>query len=404
MKRLYENLLIQHFEHNDYKQMLFLAGPRQVGKTTISLSAQTFSPHLTYLNWDNQDHRKIILEGPEAIEDLIGLKKVHVSKPLIVFDELHKYRLWKTFLKGFFDTYQDKIKIIITGSSKLDVYRRGGDSMMGRYFPYRVHPLSVAECLRIDIKEDPIQLPEAISSEVFDTLLKFGGFPEPFLNKNVQFSRRWKRLRQEQLFRGDIRDLSRIQEIDQLEILAELLKHQAGQLVNYTNLANKVKVSVDTIRRWINTLSAFYYCFVIRPWTKNISRSLLKEPKIYLWDWSDLEDVGKRAENFVASHLLKAAHYWTDQGFGSYELYFLRDKEKREVDFVVTKDDKPWMLVEVKNGDENRISRSLEIFQKQTQAEHAFQVVMDMDYVPVNCFSYHEPIIVPAKTLLSQLI
>lgn len=404
MKRLYENLLAQHFADKHYKQMLFLAGPRQVGKTTISLSAQTLSPNLTYLNWDNQDHRKIILEGPRAVESFIGLKKIDVSKPLVIFDEIHKYRLWKTFLKGFFDTYQDKVKIIVTGSSKLDVYRTEGDSMMGRYFPYRVHPLSVAECLRTEIKEEITQLPKAIDSDVFETLLQFGGFPEPFLNKSIQFSKRWKRLRNEQLFRGDIRDSSRIQEIDQLEILAELLKHQAGQLTNYTNLANKVKVSVDTIRRWINTLSVFYYCFVIRPWTKNITRSLLKEPKIYLWDWSDLDDIGMRAENFVASHLLKAVHYWTDQGFGSYDLYFLRDKEKREVDFVVTKDEKPWMLVEVKNSDDNKISRHLEMFQGQTNAEHAFQVVMNMDYVPVDCFSCREPVIVPAKTLLSQLI
>src|SRR5688500_2812037 len=135
MKRLYDNLISQHFQH--YKQMLFLAGPRQVGKTTISLTAKASTNQLTYLNWDNQDHRKIIMEGPTAVADLAGSKKIQAKKPIVIFDEIHKYRQWKTFLKGFFDTYRDILNIIVTGSSKLDIYRTGGDSLMGRYFPYR---------------------------------------------------------------------------------------------------------------------------------------------------------------------------------------------------------------------------------------------------------------------------
>ena len=402
MKRLYEQIIIQHFQC--HQQMLFLAGPRQVGKTTLSLSAKTLTDQFTYLNWDNQDHRKIILEGPAAIAEVAGINKLSASLPIVVFDELHKYRQWKNFLKGFFDTYSHRLRIIVTGSSKLDIYRTGGDSLMGRYFPYRIHPLSVAEYVRTDINTEDISPPMPMDSASFENLLEFGGFPEPYLKHNKLFVRRWKQLRKEQLFRGDIRDLSRIQEIDQLEILAELIKHQAGQLVNYSNLANKIRVSVDTIRRWINTLTNFYYCFIIRPWSKNITRSLLKEPKIYVWDWSGLDDTAKRAENMVASHLLKAVHFWTDQGLGNYDLYFLRDKEKREVDFLVTKDHCPWFLVEVKQGDNNRISNNLILYQQQTKAKHAFQVVIDMDYVDVDCFSYEEPIIVPAKTFLSQLI
>ena len=402
MKRIYESLIFQHFQH--YKQMLFLAGPRQVGKTTASLTAEKLSKNFTYLNWDNEDDRKIIIEGPKAVANLIGLDTLQTSMPILVLDELHKYRHWKSFLKGFYDTYHKKVHIILTGSSTLDVYRVGGDSLMGRYFPYRVHPFSVGECLRTAISNQEIQDPKGITSEKFAALLEFGGFPEPFLNQNKSFSHRWKRLRKEQLFRGDIRDLTGIQEISQLEILAELLKHQSGQLVNYTNLASKTRVSVDTIRRWVNTLNMFYYCFIIKPWSKNISRSLIKEPKIYLWDWSDVEDIGQRAENFIAAHLLKSIHFWTDQGLGDYDLYFIRDKEKREVDFLVTKNNKPWFLVEVKKSDNKRISKNLEIFQKQTEAQHAFQVVIDMPYVDVDCFAYHDPIIVPAKTLLSQLI
>jgi hypothetical protein len=175
-------------------------------------------------------------------------------------------------------------------------------------------------------------------------------------------------------------------------------------LTNYSELAKKIHVSSETVRRWIETLKALYYCFSIQPWTTNISKSLLKEPKIFLWDWSLAEDKGQRLENFVASHLLKAVHFWTDRGFGDYELYFLRDKEQREVDFLVTKDKKPWFLVEVKSSSHQGISKSLYYFQEQTGAPHAFQVAFDLPYVQKDCFSHKKPLIVPATTLLSQLI
>ena len=384
MRRIYEAVIKKHFEH--YKQMLFLAGPRQVGKTTISLFAKKLSQYFIYLNWDNQDHRQMILKGPTAVANIIQLEKAKTTTPIAVFDELHKYRQWKTFLKGFFDTYREQLRIIVTGSSKLDIYRTSGDSLMGRYFPYRIHPFSVAECLRTTVAETEISPPKQIKQELFNALFEFGGFPEPFLNQKKSFSRRWKQLRKEQLFRGDIRDLSRIQEIDQLEILSTLIKHQAGQLANYSNLANKIKVSVDTIRRWINTLNAFYYSFIVRPWSKNISRSLLKEPKIYLWDWSQVEDVGQRAENFIASHLLKAIHFWNDSGFGNFDLYFLRTKDQKEVDFLITKERKPWLMVEVKSSGKEALSPNLLHFQKELNAPHVLQVAMDLPYIEKDCF------------------
>ncbi len=201
-----------------------------------------------------------------------------------------------------------------------------------------------------------------------------------------------------------MRDLTRIQELGQIRMLAELIKEQAGELTSYTSYANKINVSVDTVRRWIETLKAFYYCFTIQPWSTNIGRSLIKAPKIYLWDWSFLNDPGARAENFIASQILKAVHFWTDRGLGDYALHFLRDKEKREVDFLVTKDGKPWFLVEAKASNNKSISDSLYYFQTATKAPFAFQVVIDMDYVQKDCFSADKPIIVPAKTFLSQLI
>ena len=402
MDRTYTDLVQQHIEK--YQQMIFLAGPRQVGKTTISKIIQDRISFSHYLNWDVQEHRQVILAGASTLGKTLNLNVINRTKPLVIFDEIHKYSKWKNFIKGFYDLHHTKVHIIITGSAKLDVHRRANDSLMGRYFSYRIHPLSIAECIHTHIAQHEIQLPRMISSETFEALWKYGGFPDPFLHREDSFINRWELLRREQLFRGDIQELSHIHEIAQLETLAEILKQQTSQLLNRSNLANKVNVSVNTISRWLSTLENFYFCFLIKPWSKNISRSLIKEPKLYLWDWSGIEDIGARAENFVAAHLLKAVHFWTDRGLGEYQLYFLRDKEKHEVDFLVTKNKKPWFLVEVKYSGNQSISENLYRFQKQLQAEHAFQVVFDMPYVDADCFKFHEPIIVPVTTFLSQLI
>lgn len=385
--------------------MIFLAGPRQAGKTTVSLMAkERFTSQFTYLDWDNLDHRKIVLEGVARVAAFAGLDKMAPKVPIIVFDEIHKYGKWKTFLKGFFDTYKGKVNIIVTGSSRLDVYKKGGDSLMGRYFPYRLHQLSLGELGRTDAREKEINPPFKSRNRDFENLFRNGGFPEPFIKNDTKFLNRWKTLRQEQLIREDIRDLSRIQELGQIELLAEILKHQAGQLTNYSNLANKINVSSDTIRRWIKTLQSFFYCFSIQPWFKNISRALIKEPKTYLWDWVNVDDPGSRAENFVASHLLKAVNYWTDCGFGQYALWFIRDKEKREVDFLVSRDNQPWFLVEVKLSEREGINKNLFYFQEKIKARHAFQVVFDMEYIPQDCFKHTAPIVIPARTFLSQLV
>ncbi|MBU0682880.1 MAG: ATP-binding protein [Candidatus Omnitrophica bacterium] len=402
MKRIYTQIIKEHIA--DHKQMIFLVGPRQVGKTTVSLMAQEFSHELAYLNWDNLDHRKIILEGPSAIAQFIGIHKISKNLPVVVFDEIHKFGKWKQFLKGFYDTYKDQVKIIVTGSAKLDIYKRGGDSLMGRYFPYRVHPLSLAELMNTAIRKKEIQKPSVPSKDSFKKLLKFGGFPEPYLKNNTRFSNRWQSLRQDQLIKEDIRDLTRIQELGQMEVLIEHLKWQAGGLVNYSTLASKSHMTVRTITKWLETLYSTYFCFPIRPWTVNVPRSLVKEPKIYLWDWALIKDEGARFENLVACHLLKAVHFWQDFGFGEYKLWFLRDKEKREVDFLVTKNNQPWFLVESKLSESKALNKNLFYFQEKLGMEYAFQVVADMQYVDKDCFEYKKPVIVPVETFLSQLV
>ena len=388
----------------EHRQMAFLSGPRQVGKTTVAkLLGEQFASNC-YCNWDNQSHRELILKGPEAVAEHAGLEHLQASAPLCAFGEIHKYRHWRNFLKGFFDQYEDRVHVLVTGSASLETFRRGGDSLMGRYFPYTLHPVSVAECIGSKASGLINTEPRRIDDEQWDALLQFGGFPEPFLKASRRFYNRWRRLRTAQLFREDLRDLTRIQELGQVEILAELLRRQAGQLTSYTNFGKTVRVSIDTVRHWIAILEALYYCFTVRPWHDNVARALRKEPKYYLWDWSQVDDPGARAENLVACALLKAVCKWTETGQGDYGLHFLRDKQKREVDFVVTRDRQPWFLVEVKSGRKAGLSDSLRYFQKQTGAPHAFQVAMDADFVARDCFEHSSPIIVPAKTLLAQLV
>lgn len=401
MRRIYDELIQQHLAR--FRQMIFLMGPRQVGKTTLALDASRKSAKHFYFNWDNPSEKLLFLTGPEAIADQAGLNELFEEAPILIFDEIHKFGKWKNFLKGFFDHYEKKCKIVVTGSARLNIYKKGGDSLMGRYFYYRIHPLSVAEIASPELNEQEIRKPSTISNEDWAALTEHGGFPEPFIQRSQEFSRRLQAIRKDQLFKEDIREGTRIQELAQLELLAELLKRQAAQSMDYHSLSKKVNVSIDTVRRWIEVLKSFYYCFTIQPWSKNISRSLLKEPKIYLWDWSLIEEEGHRNENLVASHLLKAVHFWTDRGLGEYGLYYLRTKDQIEVDFIVTKNGIPWFLVEVKTKTKG-ISSALFHFQKETLAPHVFQVSFDAPFVNKDCFQEKGPIIVPARTFLSQLV
>lgn len=401
MKRIYQELIRQHL--SKLRQMVFLMGPRQVGKTTVSLESVADWPKHFYFNWDNPTEKLLFIEGPNAIARQAELEETREQLPVLIFDEIHKYGKWKNFLKGFFDVYEKRTKIIVTGSARLNVYKRGGDSLMGRYFYYRIHPFSVAEIASPTLIQSEIREPAPIDPNDWDALLEHGGFPEPFIQRSRAFSRRLRSIRRDQLFREDIRDSTRIQELGQLELLAELLRQQAAESMDYQSLSKKVGVSIDTIRRWLEVLKSFYYCFSIQPWSKNITRSLIKEPKLYLWDWSWVDEEGHRNENLVASHLLKATHFWTDLGLGDYGLHYLRTKDKIETDFLVTKDKKPWFLVEVKTKAKG-LSPALYHFQKETGAPHAFQVAFDLPFINKNCFEEKGPVLVPAQTFLSQLV
>ena len=379
--------------------MVFLSGPRQVGKTTL---ARIFASD--YLNWEEKDTRRLILKGARAVGQALRLDETRRSNKILVFDEIHRYSKWKTFLKGFFDIYEKSVKVFATGSARMDIYKRGGDSMMGRYFPYRVHPFSVAELVDPSFPDEQaiIRRPRRIKESEWSALLEFGGFPEPFFTRQKRFLRKWRALRIELLLTQDIRDLTRSLELDQIEVLATILANRSGEQLVMASIANELTASEPTVKKWVSVLKSLYYGFTVQPYFRNIEKSIRKTPKWYLRDWSGLDDPGKRSETFVACHLLKAVECWTDLGFGDFDLLYLRDRNKREVDFVVTRDKKPWFLVEVKKSDE-RLSKSLAYFKAATKAEHAFQVVLERDYENIDCFKYDEPTIVSAKTFLSQL-
>jgi len=199
--RIYDSLLAEHLATN--RQMAFVRGPRQVGKTTTCRNQAD-----AYIDWDNIDDRELILAGPSNIAARLELNRLSETAPVALFDELHKYPRWKQFLKGFFDTYADQVRITVTGSSRLDIYRRGGDSLMGRYFLYRMHPFSVAEILTQELPDaGRIIRPQAkIKNMDFEALWQHGGYPEPFLKQDTRFSRRWQSLRLQQLVREEIRE------------------------------------------------------------------------------------------------------------------------------------------------------------------------------------------------------
>ncbi len=403
--RVYESILLSHID--SVPQMAFLAGPRQVGKTTIAQSVLSQQAGV-YLNWDILSDRETLLKGPQAVMALQAPKQLGAPPPLTVFDEIHKFKDWKNYLKGFFDQFKQQTRIVVTGSSRLDVFVKGGDSLMGRYFPYTVHPLSVGELLHSAKPERMLYEPTELSSQAWQDLWRYGGFPDPYLKANELYFNQWQNTRHQQFFKEDILDLSQIIDLAQLEVLASLIKGNAGQQMSFAAYAKAIRSTDTTVRRWMDVLESTYYCFRLQPWYKNVARSLRKEPKTYLWDWSLVNDEGAKAENFIACHLQKAVSFWQQVGFGQFSLHYLRDKEKREVDFLIVKDQEPWMLVEVKKSARQGLSQNLAYFQSQVKAPYAFQVVLEGAYVDQSCFSAHEPIvqdpiIVPAKTLLSQL-
>jgi predicted AAA+ superfamily ATPase len=339
------------------KKMVFIGGPRQCGKTT--LAQQILSKNLAknrqglYFNWDDTDQRESILK-----------KQWDDPHKLIVFDELHKFPRWKNWLKGIYDIQKKQHSFLVTGSARLDVYRRGGDSMFGRYHYWRLHPFTLSEL--------PVKMKLA---EAYRRLMTVGGFPEPFLDGNETAARRWRHERFDRVLRDDVRDLEPLRDIPTLSLFVEQLRRRVGGMIVLSNLANELQVAPKTVKHWLTILEKMYLVFVVYPLTQNISRAVLKPPKVYFFDNADvIGDEGVCFENLVATHLLKRLNFLEDRDGYRYELRFIRDKEGREVDFAILRDGVVTELIEAKLSD-NKISTSLRYYSERLHPEQSLQIV-----------------------------
>ena len=325
-------------------KMVFVAGPRQVGKTT--LAKQILPDPAGYLNWDVSAHREAILTGELP------------AVPMLVLDELHKYRSWRNYLKGLFDGAGHRVRILVTGSARLDAYRRGGDSLQGRYHLHRLHPLSLAEL------GDPAALPD---------LLRLGGFPEPFLSGSERTARRWSRDYRTLLIREEITSLEQIVDLGNLELLALRLPDLVGAPLSLNALREDLGVSHDAVRRWVAALERLYAVVRLSPWGAPTIRAIKKAQKHYLFDWTQVPELPQRFENLVAMALLKWVHQQQDGEGRDLELRYFRDLDGREVDFVVTERRVPVLLVEAKWADV-AVDRSLRYLKRRFPAADAWQL------------------------------
>lgn len=329
------------------KKMVFIGGPRQIGKTTLSLTfikpSTTKNP--AYLNWDRTSDKVKILKD-----------QIDLSSPVVIFDEIHKYKKWRNLVKGYYDKFKDSVQFIVTGSARLDYFRKGGDSLLGRYRYFRLHPFTWPEYKK-DVQK----------------LLKFGGFPEPLFAENENEHRIWQRERTNKVITEDLRDLETVKDNSLLLLLAEVLPTKVGSPLSIKSLEEDLQVSQPTIKRWLQIFSTLYYSYEIAPFGAPKIRAVKKLKKVYMWDWSQVEELGARFENMVASHLLKYCHYIEDTEGHVMELRYLRDTDGREIDFVVLKNKKPIFAVECKTGDKE-LSKHIKYFQERTLIPEYYQV------------------------------
>jgi uncharacterized protein len=345
--------LSSHIVKDLQKKMVFLSGPRQCGKTTLAQGL--LDKNGLYLNWDDPDQKKFIFK-----------RQWSDHHNLVVLDELHKFPKWKTWLKGTFDTQKQMHQFLVTGSARLEVFKKGGDSLMGRYHLWHLHPFSLCE-IPVNSKITP--------KEAFQRLLTCGGFPEPFLDNDIRQARRWRRERFEKVIKQDIRELELIQDLQTLGLLVDLLRARVGSTIVVSNIAEDLQKSPVTIKKWIDLLESMYVIFKVKPYTRNLSRSVLKPFKVYFYDNADVEgDEGAVFENLVATHLLKQIQYAQDYEGHTYELCFIKDKEGREVDFAVIKNKKAIELVEAKWSDD-KVSSALLFFSNKIKPVAARQIV-----------------------------
>ena len=388
------------------KGMIFISGPRQCGKTTLAtIIASSFTNSL-YFNWDIPEHRTRFLRDHRFFE---GVERKDATAPLIIFDEIHKYRDWKNALKGIYDEFHGEYRFLVTGSGRLDLYQRGGDSLAGRYFLFHLFPLTVAELGgRQRSFEEFRRMPLWISMDgageaqaAWESLSELTGFPDPYLSGRKTTWRRWSQTYARQLVREDIRDLAGIKSVQEMETLYLLLPTKVGSPLSVPSLAGDLKASYNSVRNWLDVFERFYLTFSIATWTGRIARAIQKERKIYLWDYAQIHDPAARFENMVAAELQRAIVLWNDLGYGRFSLHFVRDKNKREIDFLIVDEGTPFLLVEAKLGDIEP-AKALKFFQEQLGAP-AVQLTGGGDSYRLSGSRERQILVAPAAAWLSHL-
>jgi uncharacterized protein len=339
------------------KKIILLSGPRQVGKTYLSRSLRT---DYDYVNFDVSEHRRIVFE-----------KSWDRSKSLLILDELHKMKRWKQWLKGVYDTEGRNPSILVTGSARLDTFKKVGDSLAGRYFSFNLLPLDLKEVTSPATEE-------AEKMEILDTFLTCSGFPEPFLEGSERFYRRWQKTHLDIILRQDLIETTAIESLVQIETLVELMRSRVGQLLSIRSLSEDLQVDDKTVKRWLTLLEHSYLLFKITPFHSNISRSLLKASKYYFYDYCRCRDhEGGRLENLVALSLLKEATFRNDCFGERWHVHFLRTKDQREVDFAIALDGIIKLLVEVKWKDDD-LHGGLRYFCEKLPGVKGVQLVKDL--------------------------
>lgn len=363
------------------EKMVFVGGPRQAGKTTLALDCVGKDYNTAYFNWDKVSQRLSAINSQWPSD-----------KDLIILDEFHKYKKWKNWIKGEWDTLKKKYKFLLTGSARFNIYRKGGDSLQGRYHYYTLHPFTFAELIntnqgkitKVSRNFNTIQPGNELifqnnnSKKDLDTIFHYGGFPEPLFKQDERFLRRWHKEKFERFFKEDIRELTQITDITTIMLLSELLPERTSSILSINSLSEDLQVNYRTVANWINIFEQFYYCFTLPPYRTSKISSVRKEKKLYLWDWSGINDDGKRLENFIACHLLKFCDFLREYEGYDTMLYYLRDTNAREVDFLVAEGQKPWFAVEVKLSETN-ISKNLLYFNERMKMPYCYQVVKDRD-------------------------
>jgi predicted AAA+ superfamily ATPase len=333
------------------KRMVFAAGARGVGKTTLGELIGRSYPNQVYLSWEIPEHRARLIRNPSFFGEI---ERRDESTPLVVFDEFNRHRGWRQYLKGAYDECEGDYQFLVTGSSRMDYPQRRGDSLAGRYYVLQMWPFTIAELGGANLPpaeflKNPLQVGmgrQTEMKEIWQALSELSGFPEPHLSGRKTAYRRWSNAYAEQLVREDIRDLTGIKAIPELETLYHLLPAQVGQLLSVPALAQGLQVAYNTVRSWLTTLQRFFAVFSLSPWTRGVPRAIREGQKIYLGDTPRVKDPHARFENLVAVELLRAVSSWNALGHGRFSLSFIRTKDQREVDFIIADDGRPFLLVD----------------------------------------------------------